>query len=359
MNNKKIKSLIIVAVFLILSFSLVYGEESQNDIYNEGVKSINNYEMESGLKNMRKIITDPQASDELKTKAFFWIAFIHLSEGREKDTRKIIMMMLDQGLGVDYTVEDIPERLAQNVRLVRIFEREKIEFLKQKGALPKDAEKYYNKAFDLYKDRNISKANEFIEMCLKIAPDHNRAVELKNKIKETKKRRIESQRNLVEEFYREAVYSFNNENYLETMHYTNDIFKLNPKHQKARNLFRKAYNEIQRIIKDVSERDKEKFNKAVNYYLDKEFDVAAKVFRQLREYSIPKADEFFNFSISHIIKEENKKRANKLFKQALRAMKNSRYFLAREKALNALVLNKYCLDARILLQEVRLEIDSD
>ena len=142
-----------------------------------------------------------------------------------------------------------------------------------------------------------------------------------------------------------------------TMEETNKALKFNPKFQKAYNLFQQAYSKIQDLMRTANNADKKKFQKAVNFYLAKEYQHAADIIRKLHRH-YPQLQEVLAQTLAYRSEHENQKRAEEFYRLAVSALRKGRYHRAQEHLLVALMMDKYYLDALILMEEVNVELKS-
>ncbi|MFH1416148.1 MAG: hypothetical protein ABIH89_08725 [Elusimicrobiota bacterium] len=326
------------------------------ETYNLALGHINNYEMESAYKLMAKIVGSKTAHEHIKTKAYFWTAFLDLFEGKEREARKTIVDMLSEGLGIDYDVKKLPDELSQNIQLMKMYYDEKEEYIyKNEHQAPAELVKQLKKARKAYLSRDLDRAEVLVDAIMSTHPENRPAQELKTKIIRSREIRISVRKRLEEEFFRNAKFYYSSGNMLGTMQETNKVLKFNPKHQKAYTLFQEAYKNINKIVRDSNERDRAVFQDAVNYYLEGNYEAASLKFRKLQRF-IREADVLLSQSVANIIQRENLNRSMKFYRHAQKDFNNSRFQRAKENLQVVLMLDKYCVEALILLEEVRQEL---
>src|SRR3989339_1201949 len=106
-----IKKVIIFIALIIAGISsenrLYAGKVEEN--YDMAVKYINNYEFEIGYKSMSKIAGSSAASEDLRVKSYFWMAYIELIDDKEDNAREVILSMLGDQIGYEYNIEQLPQ----------------------------------------------------------------------------------------------------------------------------------------------------------------------------------------------------------------------------------------------------------
>lgn len=324
------------------------------DSYNTAVSQINNYEIEAARRTMKKIIYSATALKGMKVKAYFWVAFLEVFDGNERKARRTVRSMLENVMDIDYEIKELPDELAQNAQLMEIYEEEKKIYL-QKYKLPRAVTAGLKKAKTIYIGGNLDKADEILDRILEIEPEAHEAVALKNRIQEVRELRREVIRRLVEEFYKNAEYYYKSGDMMFAMRETNMALKLNPMCQKAYDLFQKAYDSLQEIMRNAHRKDLKRFQKAVNHYLEEEIEVAIKSFRKLQK-SFPEAESLLSQAVALIQVKDNRMRARKYYKSAVKERKRGHYKKARGTLRLALAIDEYYIDALLLLEEVKLEI---
>jgi hypothetical protein len=324
-------------------------------IYNDALVKIKNYEMDEARLLLKRVMNSKSEFNDIKVKTYFWLSFMDMFDGNEKDARQKMSAMLKRGLGVEYDISDLPEELAQNTKLMKIYDEEHRDYL-HKNSQPKVLTRALVKAKKHYYARDIDESKKLIDIVIEIDADNREALELENKIREYRRIKGKINRELVEAFYQSAQYYAESGKMMAAMYDANMALKFNPKYQKAYNLFRDAYEDIQVFIMNSSKRDQKVFQKAVNLYLCGDAKSALKIFRKL-EYIHPDADRLLFEALSHSLVANNEKRAKKYFKEAVRLQRNKRYGKAKELLLQSLAIDKYYIDALMALEAINIELE--
>jgi len=222
----------------------------------------------------------------------------------------------------------------------------------------KEVRKLLEEAEKKYLDREIFEAEEEINRVLEIQPENKAALNLKEKIKKIKQARIETRRKLVEQIFENAESYFNGGNMIGALQESDRVLKLNPKHQEAYKLYNKSYDNLKKVISYASDKDKASFKKAIKYHLNQDYGKAVNIFRKIGlgkneiEYLLAQA------RVMNIFK-KNKTRAEKYYKKAVKDYKKRRFIKAKENILNSLFIDKYNLEALVLLEEININLKAN
>ncbi|MBN2407203.1 MAG: hypothetical protein JXJ19_05855 [Elusimicrobia bacterium] len=325
------------------------------EVYAAAVKKVENYEMASAFGDFKMILDSKVALTDTKVKSYFWVAFIHIFDGNEKQASLTIKDMLRNGLGLDYDTSKLPRELSKNIQLMGIYSEEKEKVPGAYAGTQKATEKLVDRAESFYRKRKLIEAERHVDIILDFEPGNERAVLLKRRIQTVRKLRVETRKQLVEDIFSNAKYYYASNNMIGAVQDTYKVLELNPKHQDAYSLYQDAYTSLQGLVKTLNDRDRARFTKAVNYYLEGDYDPAIRIFRNLSQY-VPDISVLLGQSEIKRIEIKNKKHARKHYKRAVRQVKKSRYKVALEELLLAQMLDRFNLDVLVLLEEVKLEL---
>jgi len=325
-----------------------------DQLYDEAVANIDDYEMEPALKKMNRIAYTDGIDIDLRIKAFFWTAFLQLFDGHENMAQETLKDMVSRGMGADYNVDNLPSELSQNIKLIRIYDNIKSQYAgadsqtNMIGKLLKDAE-------DAYIHRDYDSSEQIVGVVLKEDPQNRTAIKMQRKIQQIRKLQIEVHKDMADELYEVAKAYFDAGNYIGAMEEANSVLNLNSKYQKALDLFNRAQEKLNSIMTGSNEKDRRRFHNAVNYYMEGKFAAAARNFKKL-SLLIPEVRLLLNQATLKDAERKNAKRAQKYYKEGLKARYNKRLHKSQEQLKLALFLNKYDLAANILLKEVEYEM---
>ncbi|MFC2062320.1 tetratricopeptide repeat protein, partial [Elusimicrobiota bacterium] len=324
-------------------------------LYKKIVTNINNYEMEMAIKDLKELLELENVSKEIVIPSYFWMAFIHLFDGNEKMAYRTMKSMMNKGIGIEYDLENLPAELSQNIQLISIYNEVKERFPIKEIKSKKIAAILLEKAKKMYIKRMLDETDAILDEILEIDEGNKEATKFKEKVQDIKEIRVETHRKLVETVYESALSYYNNNNMIGAVQEAYKVLKYNPKHQRAYAMYKDAYERLQDIVKTANEKDKKAFREAVQCYLEGKYDKAATMFRNMKLQN-SKIDILLGQSVTNLSLVDNQKSADKYFKKAIESREKRRYVTAREYLLSALMLNKYNLEARILLEEVNYEL---
>jgi len=102
--------------------------------------------------------------------------------------------------------------------------------------------------------------------------------------------------------------------------------------------------------------DGKKLGNAINSFVKEDYSKSTKIFRKLQAY-YPEVTDFLAVALSHEGDESNKARSMEYVSEAADNIKHERYSKAQENLYLALEMDRENIDAMVLYEQVRPELD--
>ncbi len=217
------------------------------------------------------------------------------------------------------------------------------------------ADRYIEDSKASYVEGDIKGAEKKINLALGLEPMNSEAQNFRNKITLIKEKMVEAKRDFSEQCYFKGANYFKDGDTLDALLLMYKALKLNPNLGKAKNLFVNIQNMNQDIIKSMGKKDGKKFKKAINYFLNEDFESSAEVFRALQPGYAEMAN-FLGYAIAHTSDPGNKQRSEDYVKMAIKDVRNERYRKAQEDLFSALEMDRENMDAQVILEQVKIEL---
>ena len=217
------------------------------------------------------------------------------------------------------------------------------------------ADRYIEDSRESYVEGDIKDAEKSINLALGLDPKNREAQNYKNKIMVIKEKMIEAKRDFSEQCFFKGANYFKAGDTLDAQLFMYKALKLNPQMEKAKNMFVSIQEMNQDIVKSMGKKDGKKFKKAINFFLNEDFEASAEVFRELQA-GYPEMANFMGYAIAHTSDSGNKKRSAEYVKIARKDVRNERYRKAQEDLFSALEMDRENMEAQVILEQVKIEL---
>lgn len=216
-------------------------------------------------------------------------------------------------------------------------------------------ERCLQQARTAYNSGDLGEAEDKLNECLAAEPLNLTASEMKNKIAILRERMLAVQEDVADEYYHSAEYFYEKGNLPEALLWSERSVKLNRKSPLSRMLYQALQQDKANTLLKVNKDDKKLLEAGIGYFLAEDFDDAVAVFRALQR-NYPEMNDFLSSAIIHSGDPKNSKRSREYIQAALDNMKMERYKNAQEALYLALQMDTTNLYARMVLEQVNLEL---
>lgn len=138
-----ILSIVFTAVIFSGAFKQVFSATNYKYYLERGMSSLNDeYDSEQARNDFNRVINAPMASDRIKIRAYFWVAYSYLFDGQKDVTSGTFRQMFNMKNDISFRFESgIDELLLSNGEFMRLYDMEYKKFFKKawdEGAAEKD-----------------------------------------------------------------------------------------------------------------------------------------------------------------------------------------------------------------------------
>jgi tetratricopeptide (TPR) repeat protein len=234
-----------------------------------------------------------------------------------------------------------------NTESVEIIEPSKKE-LKQIDAKLKDIERVYWMGM-------IDEAEAKVDRLPKTNSKDDMVTGMKNKLKMAKERVLKVEAAIVEDYYGRAEKFFQAGNNLEASLEIQRAMGLDPHNKKVKKLFDSITAANQKTVDSMLPSKKRKFRNGFKQFLEENFEAAVESFRDLQKTN-PELTDYLSEANAHLIDQKNSQRSSVYFADAVRSIDRDEFRNAQEYLLLSIENDKNNIEARLLLEQVKLEL---
>jgi hypothetical protein len=110
------------------------------------------------------------------------------------------------------------------------------------------------------------------------------------------------------------------------------------------------------MIASMGKKDGKTLEKAINCFVNGDFENSVKLFRKLQSY-YPDTENFLGFTLSHCADKANVKRSQQYVDMAVDDIRHERYIKAKEDLFMALEMDRGNMDAKVIFEQVKIELN--
>lgn len=211
------------------------------------------------------------------------------------------------------------------------------------------------RAKDYYAAGKLGEAEKAADVVLNADPAHEGALTLKRKIARVRERIAVARANLANEYLYNAGVFYKKRQVLDALIEVKLALELDPGSREAKALYLDICQFNQNIIDRSNPGDRSALRKALAYYIDGKYSRAAAAFRKIQG-KVEEVDNYLPAAETHSYDAENRKRSDVYFVAAIEDMRRERYQPAQDNLYLALEQDRNNMDARLMLEQVDLEL---
>jgi tetratricopeptide (TPR) repeat protein len=216
-------------------------------------------------------------------------------------------------------------------------------------------EKYLARAREFYAVGKLNDAEELTDLLLQQDPTDRAARDFKARIAKARERISYAKLNMANEYYWSASNHYRQGQLIESLFDVKRALELNPNLNEAKTLYQDISRIDQKIIDRINENDRETFTKAMVSFKEGDFSKAIRVFRKLQG-KVPEVDYYMPFALAHMMDDDNRMRSDSYYVEAINDIRAGRYKNAQDELYMALEMDRNNFDARLLLEQVDLNL---
>jgi len=178
----------------------------------------------------------------------------------------------------------------------------------------------------------------------------------KKKILLVRDKMADTRRDISEQYYYEGAFYLEKGNPLDSLLLITKAVKLNPQSDKAKTLLTTIQEMNRNMIASMGKKDGKTLEKAINCFVNEDFEKSSKLFRKLQFY-YPDTANFLSFALVHCSDKANARRAQEYVDMAVDDIRHERYIKAKEDLFMALEMERGNMDAKVIFEQVKIELN--
>ncbi len=294
------------------------------ELYSAALENIDVYEIDAAQEKLRKILESEYTSDEKRYKTSFLKAFVHNYNNEIQEAEMLFISLMRSGLSEKYDINILPESIAQDSELLRIYNDARQEHLKWGEIAYKNLEDALEKAY-----------------------------ELREYIREISRAKVDARRTFVDFISKQIESAYEQGDYIEAARRSKIMLQVNPTNQTARYIHDASLSRLYAIFGYVAQRERDILMAAVEAYLGGNYRLAESRFKRIREVDPGKMNVLIAQSQIQEKVRHNRERAAILVREAEEALDNKYFDKAIEKILSAQTLDELNIEAVTLFEEAK------
>ncbi len=300
-------------------------EENPAELLETAADEIEEYEMSSALQKLERLLGSSGVPGFIRYQAYFMRGFVYDFNDEKDSAKENFLELVRSGLHLEYNITELPESLAQNYPLIEIYNQARRRHEREREI------KYYESIASLIEEAgNLADEIQFIREI-----------------------RIETQRDFIDYVYERSRYAYKSGDYANAARKADQVLRLNPSNHLAKYIYDSSMERLSSILGHAGRRENDILRQAVERYVAGNFTAAARRFRRIRDTAPAELDILIaQCEIQHTL-ENSRRRSARLLREADTALRRHYYDEALEKAMVALSLDDYNLDAAVLIEELR------